>query len=68
MNKVAFQKLEELNERPFKQRVGNRKSAYLNEEKAYMLPLPASSYEPAVWSVAKVGTDYLISDGRCKYS
>ena len=68
VNKVAFQKLEELNERPFKQRVGNRKSAYLNEEKAYMLPLPASSFEPAVWSVAKVGTDYLISDGRCKYS
>ena len=68
VNKAAVQKLEELNERPFKQRVGNRKAAYLNEEKAYMLPLPPSSFEPAVWSAAKVGVDYLISDGRNKYS
>lgn len=68
LNRAAAQKLEELNERPFKQRVGNRKSAYLNEEKAYMLPLPARMFEPAVWSVAKVSTDYLISDGRNKYS
>jgi transposase len=68
LNKAAAQKLEELNERPFKQRVGNRKSAYLNEEKAFMLPLPSSRFEPAVWIVAKVGTDYLISDNRNKYS
>ena len=68
LNKATAQKLEELNERPFKQRVGNRKTAYLHEEKAYMLPLPPSSFEPAVWSVAKVGVDYLISDGRNKYS
>lgn len=33
-----------------------------------MLPLPASDFEPAVWSVSKVGVDYLISDGRNKYS
>lgn len=62
------QKLEELNGRKFKQRAGSRRSAYLEEEKEYMLPLPVSDFEPAVWSVAKVGTDYLISDGRNKYS
>ena len=62
------QKLEELNDRPFKQRAGSRRSAYLEEEKAYMLPLPIGDFEPAVWSVAKVGTDYLVSDGRNKYS
>ena len=33
-----------------------------------MLPLPVGDFEPAVWSVAKVGTDYLVSDGRNKYS
>lgn len=62
------QKLEELNDRKFKQRAGCRRSAYLEEEKGYMLPLPVGDFEPAVWSVANVGTDYLISDGRNKYS
>lgn len=62
------QKLEELNDRKFKQRAGSRRSAYFEEEKEYMLPLPVGDFEPAVWSVAKVGTDYLISDGRNKYS
>lgn len=33
-----------------------------------MLPLPAHTYEPAVWTQATVGNDYLISDGRNKYS
>lgn len=33
-----------------------------------MLPLPASPYETAVWLSATVGTDYLITDGRNKYS
>ena len=45
-----------------------RRSAYLEEEKPYMLPLPASTFEPAVWSVAKVANDYLVTDGRNKYS
>lgn len=62
------QKLEELNDRQFKQRASCRRSAYLEEEKEYMLPLPVGDFEPAVWSVAKVGTDYLVSDGRNKYS
>lgn len=62
------QKLEEFNDRKFKQRAGSRRSAYLEEEKEYMLPLPVGEFEPSVWSVAKVGTDYLISDGRNKYS
>jgi hypothetical protein len=33
-----------------------------------MMPLPTSDFEPAVWSVAKVPTDYLVSDGRNRYS
>ncbi len=32
-----------------------------------MLPLPAVPFEAAVWSVAKVPNDYLVSDGRNKY-
>ena len=67
--KVAVsEKLEELNLRPFKKRLGNRRTAFENEERAFMLPLPKASYEPAVWSTANVQNDYLISDGINKYS
>ena len=61
-------KLEELNNYPFKKREGNRNSAYLNEEMDFMKPLPLTPYEPAVWSTAKVQHDYLITDGKNKYS
>jgi len=65
---ATAEKLEEFNTREFRVRTGCRRSAYLEEEKAYMLPLPAIPFEPAVWSVAKVPNDYCISDGRNKYS
>lgn len=68
LNEAVAEKLEELNNREFKQHIGTRRSAYLEEEQAYMLPLPAAPFEAAVWSAAKVPNDYLVSDGRNKYS
>ena len=65
---AVAEKLKELNSRPFKSRVGNRMDAYLTEEKPYMMPLPTTDFEPAVWSSAKVSNDYLVSDGRNRYS
>lgn len=65
---AVSEKLEVLNDRPFQKRAGSRHLAYENEEKEFMLPLPAHSYEPAVWSTVKVQNDYLISDGINKYS
>ena len=71
-NTMAVQgtdKLEELNKRPFKNRPGSRKSAFLEEEQEYMRPLPVKPYEPALWSPdLLVGYDYLVSDGMNKYS
>ncbi len=62
-------KLEELNLRNFTQREGCRRSAYLEEEQAFMKPLPIQRYELAVWNPnIKVGTDYLVSDGKNHYS
>ena len=68
VRQAVSQNLEELNDRPFKQRNGTRRSAYLEEECGFMLPLPANDFEPAVWTTAKVSSDYLVSDGRNKYS
>lgn len=61
-------RLEVINNKPFQKRPGSRKEAYINEEKEFMLPLPKAPYEPAFWTQASVGTDYLISDGKNKYS
>lgn len=65
---AVAEKLEELNRYSFKKREGCRYSAYSDEEKMFMKPLPLTPYEPAVWSTAKVPLDYLISDGKNKYS
>ena len=68
MQQAVKEKLEELNHIPFKKRKGNRHSAYIEEERDFMKQLPLTPYEPAVWSTAKVPLDYLISDGKNKYS
>ena len=68
VRQAVSQKLKELNDRPFKQRNGTRRTAYLEEERGFMLPLPVNEFEPAVWTTAKVSSDYLVSDGRNKYS
>ena len=69
VNRAVRTKLEELNLRPFTRRDGCRRTAYLEEEQAFMKPLPAQRYELATWNPnIKVGTDYLVSDGKNKYS
>jgi transposase len=65
---AVAEKLEEFNGKDFTKREGSRLSAFLNEEKLFLKPLPASPYEPAVWSTATVQKDYLISDEKNKFS
>jgi len=68
VKQAVAERLEELNRRPFQKRSGSRRSAYLEEEREFMRQLPATEYEPAVWTQMKVGRDYLVSDGQNKYS
>jgi hypothetical protein len=68
LNESILEKLSELNERPFQKREGSRLTAYMNEEKEFMKALPTSPYELAVWSTATIQSDYLITDGKNKYS
>lgn len=65
---AVAEKLEELNGYPFKKREGNRREAYINEEKDFLKPLPKNPYEPAVWTKATVMMDYIVSDGLNSYS
>lgn len=66
--KAVAEKLEDLNGFSFKKREGNRRQAYLQEEKEFMQPLPANPYEPSVWSEQTVPLDYTVTDGLNKYS
>jgi len=68
LNKVIHKKLEEFNAKPFQKKKGSRLSAFLEEERDFLMPLPASPYETAVWSTATIQPDYLITVGNCKYS
>jgi transposase len=68
VQQAVAERLEALNSAPFKKRQGSRREAYLSEEQEFMKPLPTAPYEPAIWTVAKVGNDYLVSDGLNKYS
>jgi transposase len=68
LNDAIRQKLNEFNGRPFQKKKGSRLSAFEEEEKNFLMPLPASPYETAVWSTATIQPDYLITVGNCKYS
>ena len=68
LNKAVREKLIEYNSRPFTKRKGSRLSAYTEEEREFLQPLPASSFEMAIWTKATIQPDYLITVGKCKYS
>lgn len=61
LNKAIRQKLKEFNEKPFQKKPGSRLSAFEEEEKPFLLPLPASSYERAIWQSATIQPDYLVT-------
>lgn len=65
---AVAEKLEMLNGYSFKKREGNRREAYLLEEKEFLQPLPANPYEPSIWSEQTILLDYTVTDGLNKYS
>lgn len=68
LNEAIRIKLNEFNSKPFQKKQGSRLQAFEEEEKSFLLPLPASPYEMAVWSTATIQPDYLITVEKCKYS
>lgn len=67
LNKAIHEKLEACNHREFQKREGNRASTF-EDEKLFLLPLPAVPFELAVWKVATVQYNYHISVERMNYS
>jgi len=61
LNEELWKKLEEFNERPFTRKEGCRLSAFEEEEKFALFPLPNTPYKISEWRTAKVRPDYHIS-------
>lgn len=67
LNTAVFERLEMLNQAPFQKREGSRATEF-EEEKPFLLPLPARQFELAEWKIATVSPNYHISVDKMNYS
>jgi transposase len=68
LNQAIFEKLEAFNSKPFQKKEGSRLSVFLEQEKAFLLPLPKTAYELATWKIATVQINYHIAVDKMNYS
>ena len=68
LNQAIAGRLAQLNDQPFQKLEGSRNSWFETVEKAQLLPLPARSFELAIWSKAKVNIDYHVAVEKHYYS
>jgi transposase len=68
LNEAIAEKLTAFNEKPFQKKQGSRLTAFLEEEKEYLQPLPKERYELAVWKKLTCGFNYHIETDRNFYS
>lgn len=68
LNEEIWKKLEALNHRSFQNRSGSRWSAFLEEEKFALSPLPDTPYTLSEWRKVKVRPDYHITLNSMFYS
>jgi transposase len=67
LNEAVKKKLLEFNGKPFQKKSGNRLGA-LEEEKPFLIPLPARNFEMAEWAVATVQFNYHAAVDKMNYS
>ncbi|NMD72873.1 IS21 family transposase [Bacillus sp. DNRA2] len=68
LNEEVRKKLEEFNKRPFTRKNGSRFSAFEEEEKFALSPLPLQTYKMSEWKKATVGPNYHLSIDSMFYS
>ena len=68
LNEAIAEKLSAFNEKPFQKKQGSRLTAFLEEEKEYLQPLPRDRYELAVWKKLTCGFNYHIEADKNFYS
>ena len=67
MNEAIWNKLYEFNHKPFQKKDGSRASIF-EEEKPFLMQLPADPYELSQWKIATVGPNYHIAVDKMNYS
>ena len=67
-NRAVRQRLEWLNQRPFKKLPGSRQSLFQELERPALRPLPTQAYQYAEWRRATVNIDYHLEVDRHYYS
>jgi transposase len=65
---AIWEKLDEVNSRPFQKLMGTRQEVFEEHEKSKLKPLPTRSYDEGIWSQAKVHIDYHIEVSKHYYS
>ena len=68
LNEAIADKLQAFNERPFQKKPGSRLTAFLDDEKEYLQPLPKERYELALWKKLTPGFNYHIETDKNFYS
>lgn len=68
LNQAMEPLLAKLNDKPFQKLEGSRDSWFEHHEKPKLLPLPATPFELATWSTAKVNIDYHVVVDNHYYS
>jgi transposase len=67
LNQAVFEKLNEFNIKPFQKKEGSR-ALLFEDEKQFLMPLPAKPFELASWKIATVQYNYHISIDGQNYS
>ena len=67
LNEAIWNKLYEFNHKPFQKKDGSRASMF-EEEKPFLMQLPADPYELSQWKIATVGPNYHIAVDKMNYS
>ncbi len=67
LNEAISEHLYEFNHKPFQKRDGSRAIAF-EEEKAFLMPLPSTSFELSAWKIATVAPNYHITVDKMNYS
>ncbi|MBN1190585.1 MAG: hypothetical protein JXA46_12595 [Dehalococcoidales bacterium] len=68
LNRDIRKKLEAFYRKPIQKKNGSRLSFFLEQEKAFLLPLPKTPYKIATWKIATVQINYHIAVNKMNYS
>ncbi len=68
LNRAIAERLERLNQRPFRKREGTRASLFAALDRPALQPLPIERYQFGAWQTARVNIDYHIEVDRHYYS